>query len=223
MAYLKVVPTSDGSPTLFSDKFNSHYHSINGAITESNHVFINAGFKKVVEKRSFVRVLEVGLGTCLNAALTAVAAEVHDVKVEYFGIEMLPPEIPLLKNMISNFNTESELKEQWIKVVQAPFGESTVINNKFSIHKIEDDFCKWIPPINFDVVYFDAFAPDDQPEMWSIENFKKLFLCLNPNGILATYSAKGVVKQNLRDAGFKVERLSGPPGKRHMIRAVKVA
>ena len=95
------------------------------------------------------------------------------------------------------------------------------INQSFRICKVNEDFTKWIPLESFNLIYFDAFAPDDQPEMWSVEMFQKLYNSLSGGGVLVTYSSKGIVKQALRAAGFRVERLAGPPGKRHILRAVK--
>jgi len=118
---------------------------------------------------------------------------------------------------------ELECAKLWEKIVAASAIEPVPVSTWFTVSKLYVDFIGWNPNHMYDLVYFDAFAPDDQPEMWSIENFSKLFSALTPNGALVTYSAKGLVKQNLRQAGFCVERLAGPPGKRHMIRAWKNA
>lgn len=218
---LRVVLTADGSFTLYSERFNATYHSVNGALTESIHVFIKSGFEAVLQDKKTLEVLEVGMGTCLNAALTGWVAQMYDAKVHYTGIELFLPTVDVLKNTGYQTVLEPECAELWKKIVAAPAGEPVPVSNWFTVSKLHVDFIGWNPNQVYDLVYFDAFAPDDQPEMWSIENFKKLFNALAPNGVLVTYSAKGLVKQNLRQAGFNVERLQGPPGKRHMVRAWK--
>ncbi|MEW5845356.1 MAG: tRNA (5-methylaminomethyl-2-thiouridine)(34)-methyltransferase MnmD [Bacteroidota bacterium] len=222
MEGLKVVQTADGSSTLYSDRFNACYHSVNGALTESMHVFLKSGFEAILPNHHTIDLLEVGLGTCLNAALTAYAAEKYRVEVGYFGIELYPPSVDALYSTGYAEILEPRCATLWGNIVKAPPTEKVQISPWFSIFKIYADFTQWIPTESFDLIYFDAFAPDDQPEMWSLENFRKLFDVLKPNGALVTYSAKGLVKQNLRDAGFNVERLQGPPGKRHMVRAWKM-
>ena len=221
MDELRVVPTADGSPTLYSERFNATYHSVNGALTESMHVFIKSGFEAILLNKKTVEVLEVGMGTCLNAALTAWVAPKFGVKVHYSGIELFPPILEVLNSTGYQTVLEPECADLWVKIVAASAGDPVPVSPWFTVFKLYVDFISWIPNQRYDLIYFDAFAPDDQPEMWSIENFKKLFNALTPNGVLVTYSAKGLVKQNLRQAGFNVERLQGPPGKRHMVRAWK--
>lgn len=221
MEGLRVVQTADGSSTLYSERYNATYHSVNGALTESMHVFVKSGFESLLPNHQTIDILEVGLGTCLNAALTACEAKVYGVKVNYTGIEFYPPTIEVLNSTGYPAVLENEFAELWGKIVAAPAGAPVQISAWVSVTKLYVDFISWIPNSRYDLVYFDAFAPDDQPEMWSIDNFRKLFDALRPTGALVTYSAKGMVKQNLRQVGFNVERLPGPPGKRHMIRAWK--
>lgn len=220
---LRVVPTADGSSTLYSERFKATYHSVNGALTESMHVFIKSGFEAILQNKKNVDVLEIGMGTCLNAALTGWVAQKYGVRVHYTGIELFPPTVEVLNSTGYHAVLEPECAELWEKIVAASASEPVPVSTWFTVSKLYVDFIGWNPNHIYDLVYFDAFAPDDQPEMWSIENFNKLFNALKPNGVLVTYSAKGLVKQNLRQAGFYVERLAGPPGKRHMIRAWKNA
>lgn len=216
--YIPVI-TADGSATLFTSQYRAHYHSLNGALQESLHIFINAGFNYI--KKPEIKVLEVGYGTGLNALLTAIEADKRRVKTIYHGID----KHPLTSKLIDQLNYQSNLDNQGglflEKIKSAPWNEIFLVNSFFTILKIDADIIKYDIPESFDVIYFDAFAPDDQPEIWQPEVFKKLFSCLHPNGILVTYCSKGIVKRTLRDTGFSVERLSGPPGKRHMIRAIK--
>lgn len=220
---LRVVPTADGSSTLYSERFKATYHSVNGALTESMHVFIKSGFEAILQNKKNVDVLEIGMGTCLNAALTGWVAQMYGVKVHYTGIELFPPTVEVLNSTGYHAVLEPECAELWEKIVAASAIEPVPVSTWFTVSKLNVDFIGWSPNHMYDLVYYDAFAPDDQPEMWSNENFNKLFNALKPNGALVTYSAKGLVKQNLRQAGFYVERLAGPPGKRHMIRAWKNA
>lgn len=223
MVDYSVLPTADGSCTIYSNRFKACYHSQNGALTESEHVFIKSGFEAILPRHRPVNVLEVGLGTCLNAALTAYGAQTHQTKVRYLGIELYPLPLEVLESTGYGKVLEPECAGLWNKIIKNSEEQELQVTPWFSIKKHCTDFNCWLPTYRFDLIYFDAFAPDDQPEMWSASNFCKLFHSLNPSGVLVTYSAKGLVKQNLRSAGFKVERLQGPPGKRHMLRAWKVS
>lgn len=215
----KPIITADGSTTLCSGKFGVHYHSTNGAITESRHIFIDAGLQAVVKGN--IKILEIGLGTGLNAALSAEYATLNSFSVQYTAIELYP----LTHYEYSLLNYHETLPPQtanlWDRICRAQWNDETVISPFFSIKKIEQDFTKWKPREAFDLIYFDAFAPDDQPEMWQTEQFLKLFKALSKGGVLVTYSVKGIVKAALKEAGFWLERLQGPPGKRHMLRAIK--
>ncbi|HRX68430.1 MAG TPA: tRNA (5-methylaminomethyl-2-thiouridine)(34)-methyltransferase MnmD [Tenuifilaceae bacterium] len=212
--------TSDGSSTLCSNKFGVHYHSQHGAVTESQHIFIDAGLKNI-SIQGKVNILEVGFGTGLNAALTASHAISNSLKVSYTSLELYPltaEEIKLL-----NYNTilPEPTSELWQKVCDCSWGKSEKLTDEFEIQKLQTDFTTWVPNSAFHLIYFDAFAPNDQPEMWEPKQFKKIFDAMHPGGILVTYSVKGVVKTALSSVGFVLERLPGPPGKRHMLRAQK--
>lgn len=217
----KPILTNDGSHTIYSDMFGAYYHSLNGAVTESIHVYINAGFIYAARLKSRVSVLEVGFGTGLNAALTAWESEGRMVGVQYTAVELYP----LSDSERTTLNYGKVLKppvaELWKLIVMAPWENFVPVNRHFNLCKINADFTGWVPGSGFDLIYFDAFAPEDQPEMWTSEIFGRLYESLNTGGILVTYSSKGIVKQALRNSGFKVERLPGPPGKRHITRAIK--
>lgn len=213
--------TADGSHTLYSEIYGAYYHSINGALTESQHIFIDSGFKSCSMKLKQISVLEIGLGTGLNAALTANESMLTDVYTLYTAIEFYPISDQQIKDLNYKNILEFKVAEYWDKIMFAEWDQFIEINRKFRICKVNADFTRWIPNVSFDVIYFDAFAPDDQPEMWTVDMFQKLYNSLNAGGILVTYSSKGIVKQALRTAGFKVERLAGPPGKRHILRALK--
>ncbi|HRX31043.1 MAG TPA: tRNA (5-methylaminomethyl-2-thiouridine)(34)-methyltransferase MnmD [Tenuifilaceae bacterium] len=222
MNNIKVVPTNDGSSTLFSEKFNAYYHSTNGALTESQHIFIQNGFMQLADKLPLINVLEIGLGTCLNAALTAGVSAKLNLKTLYYGIELYPPENEVAQALNYPELLSPTQTDMWKRIVNAAWNTNVEINDNFSIFKHLGDFCSWIPASQkFDLIYFDAFAPDDQTEMWSMDNFQKLFDVLTDSGILVTYSSKGIVKRTLREVGFNVKRIPGPPGKRHILMATK--
>lgn len=194
---------------------------MNGALTESQHIFINSGFKHLLGTLKQISILEIGLGTGLNAALTANESLISGVETFYTAIELYPISEQQIKDLNYSQILNPEVAECWSDIMFASWNNFVEINQSFRICKVNDDFTKWIPVESFNLIYFDAFAPDDQPEMWSVEMFQKLYNSLSNGGVLVTYSSKGIVKQALRAAGFKVERLAGPPGKRHILRAVK--
>ena len=217
MSDLKKIITADNSPTLYHPDLDEHYHSINGALQESMHVFINAGLKEITKDK--ISILEIGFGTGLNALLTF--TENLNVKKEiyYEAIEKFPLSTEMIKILQQSHIFNSVISRQ---IHRAVWEKKIKISNHFTLKKIQTDLLDYQPTQTFDLIYFDAFAPEKQPELWTEEIFTKLYEATNQNGILVTYSAKGIVKQALRDAGFFVKRLPGPKGKRHMVRAVKV-
>ncbi|MEI6456989.1 MAG: tRNA (5-methylaminomethyl-2-thiouridine)(34)-methyltransferase MnmD [bacterium] len=228
---LKVVVTKDGSHTLFVPELNEHYHSSFGAVTESRHVFIEAGFREASRKLDRLKILEVGFGTGLNALLTLLEAEKLQKEVSYTAIEAYPLDITLVGKL--NYPELQALEEypaafrrihlvSWI-----PYPPSLIshqqITNYFSIQKIHCSLEDYRPSsVCFDLIYFDAFAPDKQPEMWSEKIFASLSQSMVPGGILVTYCVKGEIVRRLKSLGFLTEKLPGPPGKRHMLRAIKM-
>jgi tRNA U34 5-methylaminomethyl-2-thiouridine-forming methyltransferase MnmC len=221
----QIVTTADGSFTLYNSEIDEHYHSVYGAIMESQHVFIKAGFDFVADRYPHMNLLEVGFGTGLNALLTSIETLKRKVKVNYIGVEAHP----LSCSIISKLNYPSLLDEPkagefFNEMHTTPWNYPAYINDDFILNKIHARIEEVeLRPHQFNLVYFDAFAPDKQPEIWVPGIFRKISNCLVTDGVLVTYSSKGTVKQALRDAGFEVERLPGPAGKRHMIRAIKLA
>ncbi|MDP4270183.1 MAG: tRNA (5-methylaminomethyl-2-thiouridine)(34)-methyltransferase MnmD [Bacteroidota bacterium] len=213
--------TKDGSHTLFVPAMNEHYHSVNGALQESMHVFIDAGLRKVeVEK---ISVLEIGFGTGLNAFLTLLESEKLQKEIHFTSLELYP----LPENIYSKLNYGEIIAPEkaglFTKLHQAEWEKSCEITPLFHLQKKKADLCQYdFGDEIYDLIYFDAFAPDKQPEMWHPELFQKLSDHTNPGGILTTYCAKGVVRRAMQAAGYSVERLQGPPGKREMLRATKI-
>ena len=217
---MKLKQTADGSFTLYVPELDEHYHSVKGALTESQHIFIDMGLKHstVIEPR----ILEIGLGTGLNCFLTLMTAEETQRKVHYTGIERFPLDIKTISQLDYPSIIGKGHEEDYLAIHQAPWQEDAVLSPWFTLHKIEGDFTHYTFNKGYDIIYFDAFAPEKQPEMWEQSLFDSLYQVLNEGGILTTYCAKGVVRRMLQAAGFVVERLAGPPGgKREILRATK--
>lgn len=221
--FMKIIVTKDGSHTLQHPELDETYHSIHGAVQESMHVFIEAGLKAIAHQKKQISILEIGFGTGLNAWLTALTAHELTCAVEYTTLETFPliPEITYQLNFANSarykkFNTLfAELHaSEWEKLIH--------LNSFFSLEKKHIKLEDFESKKQFDLIYFDAFSPQSQPELWTVAQFSKLYKSLHNSGILVTYCAKGAVKRNLKEAGFVIETLPGPPGKREMTRAVKM-
>lgn len=226
-----VVMTGDGSHTLRDPATGQHYHSTFGAVTESAHIFIDAGFHfsagllpADISQPKRLRILEIGFGTGLNALLTLAAGESSATPVFYTAVEKYPVSEDVWKSL--NFTSLPGLADtpSAFRVMhQAPWNRVTEINPAFSLHKLQTDACAFTPEAaSFDLVYHDAFAPDVQPELWSSGVLAHLYEGLASGGILVTYSVKGEVVRAMKSTGFSVEKLPGPPGKRHILRAQKL-
>ncbi len=220
---LEVFKTGDGSITLYNRKMNETYHSKFGAVNESMHVFIKEGLKyyfdNFYKEKQTINILEIGFGTGLNAFLTILENIKLQIDIYYESIEKFPLN-DLIISKLNYANTDDE-KLLFQTIHNAKWDKVIDFENSFYLHKRLVDLKTFISKKKFDIVYFDAFAPDKQPEMWTLEVFQNIFKHLNKNGILVTYSAKGSVRRTLIEAGFEVERIAGPPGKREMLRGKK--
>jgi tRNA U34 5-methylaminomethyl-2-thiouridine-forming methyltransferase MnmC len=221
---LELKVTGDGSHTLFVPGLNEHYHSVFGAIAESRHIFLDAGFKFVCRTSETIRILEIGFGTGLNAWLTYFESENLMCKVDYTAIELNP----LKEDIYSKLNfpeilNKPEYREFFLHLHQLRWNIPVQLSTNFSLLKINTSLESYQPQKDsFDLVYFDAFGPDVQPEMWTIEVFDKIAFGLRKGGVLVTYSTKGKVKRNLSGARFALEKLPGPQGKREILRAIRI-
>jgi len=211
--------TADGSHTLYVPGINEHYHSHFGAITESRHIFINAGLASL--DTASTAILEAGFGTGLNALLTALYAEDHKITVSYTALEKYPLTTALIRQLNYGTLTGSRGEKILEELHASPWGEPTQISDWFTLNKILMDLTSEGPEGLFDLVYYDAFGPDKQPEMWSEEVLSRIAAVTHEGSLFVTYSAKGDLKRMLRTLGFEVKLLPGPPGKRVMTRAVK--
>lgn len=217
---IKLEKTADGSYTLFVPEMDEHYHSVKGALTESEHIFINMGLKHTTIAEPHI--LEIGFGTGLNAFLTLLEAERNQRKIHYTTLEKYPLNAEVLQQLNYPEIIAPEAAELYYKMHQTTWNTPVAITPYFTLQKIETDYTTFSFQQKYDIIYFDAFAPEKQPEMWSQQLFDNLYQTMNPGGVLTTYCAKGVVRRMLQSAGFTVERLPGPPGgKREILRGNK--
>lgn len=217
---MNIEQTADGSYTLYVPELDEHYHSVKGALTESQHIFINMGLKH--SSVSSPRILEIGLGTGLNCFLTLLNAEENKRHIHYTSIERFPLGMDVIQKLDYPSIIGRGHNADYLAIHQAPWEEDTKLSPWFTLHKVEGDFTNYTFEKGYDIIYFDAFAPEKQPEMWEQSLFNSLYQILNEGGILTTYCAKGIVRRMLQSAGFIVERLAGPPGgKREILRATK--
>lgn len=219
-----VERTADGYNTLYIPEMDEHYHSVKGAYTESRHIFINMGFLHSSAARP--RILEIGFGTGLNAILTLIEADKLGKHVVYDSLELYPLDWKLVESMHYSDSFEEKYHNTFFEMHNSPWNERIELTDYFSLRKINCNFTDvdgWYNGGIYDIVYFDAFAPEKQPEMWDIALFRQIAEMMESGGILVTYCAKGCIRRALQECGFKVERLPGPPnGKREILRATKV-
>lgn len=215
----KLKMTEDGSHTMFVYGLEEPYHSTHGALQESMHVFITQGLQTVSEPS--VRILEVGFGTGLNALLTLTESIRLKLNIYYHAVE----KFPLTESEYNLLNYEKVItpspKGILHRMHSCPWGEEVIISDRFTLYKEEADFRHMNPQKNINLVYFDAFSPDKQPELWTNDVFAAIEKVALQGTILVTYSSKGIVRRTLTSCGFDVQKVSGPPGKREMIRAIK--
>lgn len=235
-----LIKTADGSHSLYVNDLDEHYHSIHGAIAEAIHVFIRTGLHYLHEKGfTEISILEIGLGTGLNALLTQIEAEKLNIRIKYTALEAFPLGIELVNQLnyaelitsdnephaelvsasdISNINSPAIIFQ---RIHTCEWEKPALITEKFNLHKINNTLQEVKFETTFDLIYFDAFGPRVQPQMWTEEVFSKIFNSTNPGGTLVTYCAKGEVKRTLKKVGYAVETLPGPPRKREMVRGTR--
>ena len=220
----KIIITADGSKTIQIEGWNEQYHSVHGAIQEANHVYIKHGLlffnSEFNSENNKLSILEIGFGTGLNAILSLLISEQQKLQIDYVGVEAYPVSSDELKQL--NYTEALHVENNMFEDLHASYWESaheitehfTLTKQKKFFDDIDDSNC-------YDIIYFDAFGARVQPELWTEDIFKKMYDALKQNGVLVTYSCKGSVKRALKSVGFSIKRLEGPPGKRHMLRAIK--
>lgn len=214
----KIITTLDGSTTIQLVDWDECYHSKNGAIQEAYHVFIKNGLHLIQEKS--VAILEIGFGTGLNALVTFLEAQKSHLNIHYTGIEAYP--VSLEEALAMNYPTQLLIENtDFVTMHECEWEKIIVISPAFHLTK-RKQFFNQISDINqFDLIYFDAFGYQFQPELWSTAIFQKMFDALKAEGVLVTYAARGAVKRSMKEVGFTVTKVEGPPGKREMMIAFK--
>jgi len=216
---IEIITTGDGSHTLFVPELNEHYHSVNGAIQESSHIFINNGLDFCPSNPA--QIFEAGFGTGLNTLLSVIYSFTNEREIFYTAIE----KYPLTEAIINTLNYKELIKKRYRylfeKIHTCKWNTPEKITDSFTLLKIQGDLLTDCIKGFYDLIYFDAFGPDKQPEMWTEGIFRKISEITKPGGILVTYSVKGSVKRILKSVGFDISLLPGPSGKRLILRAVK--
>tara|TARA_B100000497_G_scaffold123955_1_gene157560 strand:- start:21 stop:683 length:663 start_codon:yes stop_codon:yes gene_type:complete len=212
----ELIITKDGSHSLFVPDLNETYHSVHGSISEAIHVFINSGLLSHQKKN--INILEIGFGTGLNTLLTL--ENIKNRKIHYTSLEPYPISSEIYNKL--NFHTVTNSNsETFLKLHRSDWEEKVFISENFTLYKTQKKIQNFISKKKFDIIYFDAFSPEKQTEMWTTVVFEKCFDLLNKDGFLITYCAKGIFRRTLKSVGFEVISLDGPPGKRQMTRANK--
>jgi len=217
----RIITTGDGSKTIQIEDWNEQYHSKHGAVQEAYHVFIEHGLR-LFNNRS-ITILEVGFGTGLNALITLLEAAKQQLTVDYIGVEAFPVSVDEISALdycrqLGADNVEASFN----KMHSSNWEEEVAITPDFSLLKQKKNFRQIDEENLVDLVYFDAFGARVQPDLWTEEIFSIMHNALKQEGVLVTYAAKGSVRRAMQAVGFTVERLPGPPGKREMLRAIKM-
>ena len=218
-----IETTDDGSHTLYVPEMDEHYHSTHGAVQESMHVYIDAGLRHC--NKAEINLLEIGFGTGLNAFLSLLEAEKLQKKIHYTTLELYPLSVSNAASLNFSEIIDPSRRDSFEQLHTAVWEEWVQLSPLFWLKKIKmdlRDLPETPPEEPFDLIYYDAFAPEKQPEMWRQVIFNVLFSLSCDQAILTTYCAKGAVRRMLQSAGFTVERLPGPPGKREILRAMKM-
>ena len=223
---VKLILTGDGSHTLAVEEKGITYHSIHGAIAESMHVFIAAGLTPLLkENQTNVSIFEMGFGTGLNALLTIKEIEGKECFIYYEALDLdpIPHEVVEQLNYCDKLGNTG-LKKTFQFIHQSKWNSSCIVNEQFTLNKRQLNLAEYIEDRRsfFNLIYFDAFAPNAQPELWTKKIFNKMHALLKPGGMLVTYCSKSDVRRAMQSAGFSVEKLQGPKGKREMLRATRL-
>jgi tRNA U34 5-methylaminomethyl-2-thiouridine-forming methyltransferase MnmC len=218
------VTTGDGSKTIFNAQIGENYHSKHGALQESKHVFLKTGLQFYLERENATEaaVLEIGFGTGLNFILTAEFCISENIKLDYCGIEAFPLEREVIENIGYNEYVSDGLWANYIQNYEQGLKQKVHLNDGISLAIAHTKVLEFSSSKLFDVIYFDAFAAIHQPEMWSDETLAHVASFLKPGGVFVTYAITGNLKRSMKSLGFTIEKAPGAPGKREMLRAVKL-
>jgi len=220
----RIIQTADGSNTLFNETIGENYHSKHGALQESLHVFVAAGLKKAIENNAAqpLTVLEVGFGTGLNYLLSLSHCVEQQVSVNYTGIEAFPISLAELSSTAYGQYVPDAIWEALIHHYEAAIGKQVNLFDNQQLEIAHRTLADFTSNTAFDLIYFDAFSVQHQPEMWTDEVIAHTCSFLKPGGIFVTYAITGNLKRALKKVGLTIEKLPGAPGKREMLRATKL-
>lgn len=216
----EVVVTGDGSKTIHMPELNESYHSTHGALQEAVHVFIKNGLELV--EKPVINVFELGFGTGLNAILAYRFARENEVKLNYVGVEAYPVELDMLDELDYTSLLNSDEFTAFKQMHEVEWGQPLTIDENFSFEKIHAKVEEYESKrTDFDIIFFDAFGPRTQGELWKPDVLKRVGGLLKDDGVLTTYCAQGQFRRDLQSVGFEVTKVPGPPGKREMVVAFK--
>lgn len=219
-----LTPTADGSNTFFNPQVGEHYHSAHGAVQESKHVFVNAGLVDFLTayKAHQISIFEVGFGTGLNFLLTLDYCLKHDIKLQYIATEAFPLDLGEIKNTGYQNFVMATTWDMLTSNYQQSLVQPTWLHPQATLQIAHQKLANFIPNLTFDVVYYDAFSVKNQPEMWTDKIIAHTGAMIKPAGYFVTYAINGNLKRALKSCGFSIQKLPGAPGKREMLRAVKL-
>ncbi len=221
---LQLIQTADGSNTIFNSEIGENYHSKHGALQESRHVFLKSGLQYFlsIKEASQVTILEVGLGTALNFLLSAEYCTQHQIKLDYVGIEAFPLNTEMISQTGYGQYISKELWESFQGLYPSAINHKVKINSFCQLELAHAKLLNFESPQLFDIIYFDAFAAIHQPEMWGEEAIAHTVSFLKTGGVFVTYAITGNLKRQLKALNFKIEKAPGAPGKREMLRAIRL-
>ena len=222
--HLTFVETADGSKTIYNADVGEQYHSRHGALQESQHVFLQSGLNFFLEKyeADTADILEVGFGTGLNFLLTADYSLQNKIKIHYTGIEAYPLTLEMIRTTGYNKYLSPDIWESFVEHYPASFKTPAQINPYCTLELAEKKLLRFNTERRFSVIFFDAFAAAYQPEMWTDEALSHICSFIRPGGVFVTYAITGNLKRSMKALGFSIEKAPGAPGKREMLRAVKI-
>ena len=221
MSTHQLIQSEDGSHTIYLPELNETYHSTHGAMQESRHVFIKYGLEEAAKTSKELTVFEVGFGTGLNALLTLQKAKELGLTIYYHTLEPFPLPEEVVKSLNYPAYFEPDLQDVFFAMHRLPFDQPAELHPNFTFIKYKTTLQDFTATLQADVVYFDAFAPNKQPEVWAYANLQKVYDLLKPGGLLVSYCARGQFKRDLKALRMQVEALPGPPGKKEMTRGRK--
>ncbi|MBM7072687.1 tRNA (5-methylaminomethyl-2-thiouridine)(34)-methyltransferase MnmD [Shewanella sp. 202IG2-18] len=227
MSKVELLLTKDGSHTVYNNKLDESYHAYNGALTESEFVYIENGFRyflasKQTQSHTLIRILEFGFGTGLNTVLTLKESIQSGIHIDYVSTEPCPLPFDIIDSLNHGKIFNNELNVYFSKIHQAQWNTEEQLTSSFRLHKVKsklEDLPETTSP--FDIIFYDAFAPSKQPDAWHIKTLQKCKSLLKDDGLIVTYCANGQFKRDLKSLGFKLDQIEGPMGRKEMTRAWK--